>query len=82
MDGILGVGGRVVLSKETGKCKLKASLRIDRFLEIWEVSGVSPQWFRLCVCACVWSVCTRGHAPTCTLESEIGSSPAWDFPGG
>lgn len=44
------------------------SLKIDRFLEIWEVSGWS-QWFQLCVCACVWSVCVcmgvsvRTHAP-------------------
>lgn len=37
------------------------------------------------VCACVWSVCVcvyvHEHAYTCTLESKIGLSPAWDFPG-
>lgn len=37
MEGILDVGARVVLSKGTGKRKVKVSLNIDR---LWEIGAV------------------------------------------
>lgn len=34
------------------------------------------------VCACGVCVYVHEHIHACALESKIGLSPAWDFPGG